>query len=126
MRLTNAWVLVLAAASGANAFQLTATPAPRISSSMQVSATMNEVAESTSSSPNGSSMTYADVNKLAFRALQKECKALGLMATGTTAALRGRLLEHFGLARETTTVEVPKATAAEIEVSQFGYDMLFM
>lgn len=115
MRLTNAWVLVLAAASGANGFQLTSTPAPRIASSMQVSATMNEVAESTSSPNGSSSMTYADVNKLAFRALQKECKALGLMATGTTAALRGRLLEHFGLARETTTVEVPKATAAEIE-----------
>jgi len=34
---------------------------------------------------------------------------------GTTAALRGRLLEHFGLSREKAVVETPKATAAEIE-----------
>jgi len=62
-------------------------------------------------------MTYAEVNKLAFRALQKECKSLGLSAMGTTAALRGRLVDHFGLAREekAVAVELPKATAAEIE-----------
>lgn len=122
MRLANARVLLLAAAGGASAvagFQL-APPSPlRVSSLVHASAVANEaaLAESTSS-PNGSggAMTYADVNKLAFRALQKECKSLGLSAAGTTAALRGRLLDHFGLSREAKAeVEVPKATAAEIE-----------
>lgn len=69
------------------------------------------------SSTNGSSgMTFADVNKLAFRALQRECKSLGLEAVGTTAALRGRLLDHLGLTRNAGPVtEVPKATPAEVE-----------
>ena len=119
MRLTTAWVLVLAAASGAHGFQLSASSSsPRLASSkMQVSmvATEVEAESSPSTSPNGT-MTYADVNKLAYRALQKECKALGLLAVGTTAALRKNLLEHFGLARESAAVEVPSATAAEIEV----------
>lgn len=75
-------------------------------------ATSPAVAESSSSD----AKTFADVNGLAFRALQKECKALGLSAVGTTAALRGRLLDHFGLGKEKKVeVEVPKATAAEIE-----------
>eukprot|EP00571_Detonula_confervacea_P011137 CAMPEP_0172309408 /NCGR_PEP_ID=MMETSP1058-20130122/9700_1 /TAXON_ID=83371 /ORGANISM="Detonula confervacea, Strain CCMP 353" /LENGTH=681 /DNA_ID=CAMNT_0013022027 /DNA_START=256 /DNA_END=2301 /DNA_ORIENTATION=- len=60
-------------------------------------------------------MSFADVNKLTYRRLQRECKTLGLSAVGTTAALRGSLLEHHGLLREETVVEVPKATAAEIE-----------
>ena len=83
-------------------------------------ATEVEAESSPSTSPNGS-MTYADVNKLAYRALQKECKALGLLAVGTTAALRKNLLEHFGLARESAAVEVPSATAAEIEVRTIYY-----
>ena len=64
-------------------------------------------------------MTYADINALAFRALQRQCKSLGLSAVGTTAALRGRLLEHYSLNKEVTTkaVETPTATASEIEVS---------
>ncbi|KAL7539658.1 hypothetical protein ACHAXR_009486, partial [Thalassiosira sp. AJA248-18] len=115
MRLTNAWVLVLAAASSGsisvNGFQMP-TSSSRISSSMQVAATIEVAEETTSSSP---SMTFQEVNKLAFRGLQKECKTLGLSAVGTTAALRGRLLEHFGLLREKEAVVVPKATAAEIE-----------
>ena len=114
MRLTHAWFLALAATSGSavRGFQL--SNSPRVGSSMRVSATVNEVSEATTS-PNGA-MTYADVNNLAFRALQRECKSLGLSAIGTTAALRGRLLEHFGLTREAAAVEAPKATAAEIEV----------
>lgn len=124
MRLVHAWVLVLAAACGSavNGFQITS--APRMSLSMQVSATLDKTAEvavaEETSAPNGSSsMTYADINNLAFRALQKECKSVGLSAVGTTAALRGRLLDHFGLSKEKKVVEieVPKATAAEIEVS---------
>ena len=125
MRLVHAWVLVLAAACGSavNGFQITS--APRMSLSMQVSATVDKTAEvavaEETSAPNGSSisMTYADINNLAFRALQKECKSVGLSAVGTTAALRGRLLDHFGLSKEKKVVEieVPKATAAEIEVS---------
>lgn len=115
MRLSNAWVLVLAAASGSSVsgFQLAANP--RIGSTMKVSATINEVDEAISSTNGSGSMSYADVNKLAFRALQRECKSLGLSAMGTTAALRGRLLEHFGLGREQALVDAPKATAAEIE-----------
>lgn len=115
MRLSNAWVLVLAAASGSSvcSFQLAANP--RIGSTMKVSATINEVDEAIASTNGSSSMSYADVNKLAFRALQRECKSLGLSAMGTTAALRGRLLEHFGLSREQAVADAPKATAAEIE-----------
>jgi len=116
MRITNACILAVAVASGSApgvmGFQLPAS-SQRIGSSIRVSATMDEVA--TAEAVSGD-MSYADVNKLAFRALQKECKALGLSAIGTTAALRGRLLDHFGLTREAKTVaESPKATAAEIE-----------
>jgi len=83
---------------------------------MQVSATIDEAVTETPSPIGSSSMSYADVNKLAFRALQRESKSLGLSAIGTTSALRGRLLDHFGLTREeTAVVEAPKATAAEIE-----------
>lgn len=60
------------------------------------------------------------MNDLAFRALQRECKVLGLSAIGTTAALRQRLLEHFGLANPNSggaEITVPAVTAAEIEVS---------
>jgi len=61
-------------------------------------------------------MSYDEVNKLAFRGLQSQCKELGLSAVGTTAALRGRLLEHFGLKKGVTLQkEAPAATAAEIE-----------
>jgi pentatricopeptide repeat protein len=113
MRLVNAWVVTLAAVSGSavNGFQLSSMP--RMTSSMQVSATMDPVTET--SAPNGS-MSYAEVNKLAYRGLQKQCKSLELEAVGTTAALRGRLLDHFGLNREKKVeVEVPMATAEEIE-----------
>ena len=119
MRLTNACVLAIAAASGSvvHGFQLTSN-APRISSSMQVSATIDEAVTETPSPIGSSSMSYADVNKLAFRALQRESKSLGLMVIGTTSALRGRLLAHFGLTREEMVVlEAPNATAADIEVS---------
>ena len=137
MRLTNAWLLVLAAATSSSpivsGFQLSRSSylsSPRVTtSSIQVAATSDAVAEAASpptSSPTNnndeqqhSTMTYADINALAFRALQRQCKSLGLSAVGTTAALRGRLLEHYSLSREVTTeaVETPTATASEIEVS---------
>jgi hypothetical protein len=66
-------------------------------------------------------MSYDEVNKLAFRGLQSQCKELGLSAVGTTAALRGRLLEHFGLTKGVTLQkEAPSATAAEIEVRRYA------
>ena len=73
MRLVNAWVVTLAAVSGSavNGFQLSSMP--RMTSSMQVSATMDPVTET--SAPNGS-MSYAEVNKLAYRGLQKQCKSM--------------------------------------------------
>ena len=136
MRLTNAWLLVLAAATSSSpivsGFQLSRSylSSPRVaSSSIKVAATSDAVAEAASpptSTPTNnndeqqhSTMTYADINALAFRALQRQCKSLGLSAAGTTAALRGRLLEHYSLSREVTTkaVETPTATASEIEVS---------
>ena len=40
---------------------------------------------------------YASVNALTYRQLQIECKARSLAATGNTAALRCRLLEHLGI-----------------------------
>ena len=102
----------------------------RPSSSISVSATdtANEVISSSSSSTidehhttTTAAKTYHEVNDLAFRALQRECKVLGLSAVGTTAALRQRLLEHFGLDVKgggSVEITVPATvTAAEIEVS---------
>ena len=137
----NAWVLTVAVVTSgsiitpttgfqqrasASSSSSSSSPSPRScvgSSSIRVSATADAA---TATSPPSSSvvdaaasaaMTYADVNGLAFRALQRECKALGLSAIGTTAALRGRLLGHFGLERGEVDVVAPVMTAAEIEVS---------
>ena len=85
-------------------------------SSVNAATLTEELTEETELVTLNGDTTYEDVNALAFRALQKQCKALGLSAKGTTAALRGSLLEHFGLMREAKKVEVPAATAAEIEV----------
>ncbi len=87
----------------------------------EVSATSTDFAVTTTNAPRHD-MTYAEVNQLAFRALQRECKALGLSAVGTTAALRGRLLEHFGLMGKGSFEvgaegAVPMVTVAEVEVS---------
>lgn len=49
-------------------------------------------------------LTYHSVNQLAFRQLQKECKARSLPATGNTASLRTRLLEFHGVCLVDTTV----------------------
>ncbi len=139
MRLSSSWVFAAAAASTSTITLPTTSgfqqqqrqrqqrqrappPSSSSSSSMRVSATMNEAATSTTSdeaSTTTTAMTYADVNSLAFRALQRECKSLGLSAVGTTAALRGRLLGHHGLERVAGAVDVATlaATAAEIEVS---------
>ena len=140
MRLSNAWILAFATLSSSiSAFQLSsiATTTKRNSVSNNIQATKTEELEDlykVSSTPttttnthaadeshhtNGdSSMTYADINKLAYRALQKQCKTLDLIAVGTTSTLRGRLLDHYHLSRETNdiVVDVPKATAEEIEV----------
>mmetsp|Transcript_6627 Transcript_6627/g.15004 ORF Transcript_6627/g.15004 Transcript_6627/m.15004 type:complete len:723 (-) Transcript_6627:471-2639(-) len=117
MRLTNAWALALAVASVStvNGFQSSASSPRVMNSSMRVSATMDEAAIAEARAIAVNAMSFADVNKLTYRRLQRECKTLGLSAVGTTAALRGSLLEHHGLLREETVVEVPKATAAEIE-----------
>jgi hypothetical protein len=100
---------------------------PPISISVSATNTATEVSSSSSSSTSidehhtltTAVKTYHEVNDLAFRALQRECKTLGLSAVGTTAVLRQRLLEHFGLANPTGGVEIaiPAVTAAEIEVS---------
>lgn len=140
------WLLTVATvASGpislVEGFQLSSTPSRGFSgimsstSSIRTSAATarNEVSTSsthfavtttatTSAAPRHDNMTYAEVNQLTFRALQRECKALGLSAVGTTAALRGRLLEHFGLmGKESFEVgpeaAVPMVTVAEVEVS---------
>jgi len=142
MRLSNAWILAFATlSSSVSAFQLssiatTATKRSTVSNINNIQATKTEELEDlykVSSTPtttntnaadeshhtNGdSSMTYADINKLAYRALQKQCKTLDLIAVGTTSTLRGRLLDYYNLSRETNdiVVDVPKATAEEIEV----------
>lgn len=141
MRLSNAWILAFATLSSSiSAFQLssiaTATKRSTVSNINNIQATKTEELEDLYkvSSPttttntntadeshhtNGdSSMTYADINKLAYRALQKQCKTLDLIAVGTTSTLRGRLLDYYNLSRETNdiVVDVPKATAEEIEV----------
>lgn len=101
-------------------------PASTISISVSATTTANEVSSSSSSAIDEhhtittAAKTYHEVNDLAFRALQRECKVLGLSAIGTTAALRQRLLEHFGLANPNSggaDITVPAVTAAEIEVS---------
>lgn len=117
MRLSTAWVITFAAGSSfyVEGFQfskpITSRCAPYVAttSSMSVAAAVDEAVGTTS-------MSYDEVNKLAFRALQRECKALGLSAVGTTATLRGRLLEHFGLKKDASSNQAPAATAAEIEV----------
>lgn len=135
-----AWILTVATvASGSSSlvqcFQLASTlprgTQIRSRSSIHASAatTINETSASTNvaiTPTQHHDMTYAEVNHLAFRALQRECKALGLSAVGTTAALRGRLLTHFGLIGKETSMmsvgvgseaAVPKLAAAEVEVS---------
>lgn len=100
-------------------------PASAISISVSATTAANEVSVSSSSAIDEhhhtittAVKTYHEVNDLAFRALQRECKTLGLSAVGTTAALRQRLLEHFGLANPSgVEITVPAVTAAEIEVS---------
>jgi len=98
----------------ANGFQAT-SPLPVRTS--RVSTSSKSVATAPMSATTSSSMSYDEVNKLAFRALQSECKELGLSAVGTTAALRGRLLEHFGLAKEVALEKgaAPAVTPEEIE-----------
>ena len=131
----NAWVLTMAVTSGSiitptTGFQQRASssspsspsssPRSCVGSSIRVSATAIPPASSVvdaAAAAAAAVMTYADVNGLAFRALQRECKALGLSAIGTTAVLRGRLLGHFGLERGGVDVVAPVMTAAEIEVS---------
>jgi len=98
----------------ANGFQATSPLSVRTS---RVSTSSKSVATAPMSATTSSSMSYDEVNKLAFRALQSECKELGLSAVGTTAALRGRLLEHFGLAKEVALEKgaAPAVTPEEIE-----------
>lgn len=98
----------------ANGFQATSPLSVRTS---RVSTSSKSVATAPMSATTSSSMSYDEVNKLAFRALQSECKQLGLSAVGTTAALRGRLLEHFGLAKEVALEKgaAPAVTPEEIE-----------
>eukprot|EP00985_Skeletonema_marinoi_P005011 scaffold2176_cov114-Skeletonema_marinoi.AAC.2 len=115
MRLVTACVLISSTTSlVANGFQATSPLSVRTS---RVSTSSKSVATAPMSATTSSSMSYDEVNKLAFRALQSECKELGLSAVGTTAALRGRLLEHFGLAKEVALEKgaAPAVTPEEIE-----------
>lgn len=113
MRLFTACVIISGSTSlVANGFQATSPLSVR-------STSQSTTSKSVAAAPpmmSATSMSYDEVNKLAFRGLQSQCKELGLSAVGTTAALRGRLLEHFGLLKEVALEkEVPAATAAEIE-----------
>mmetsp|Transcript_7413 Transcript_7413/g.11417 ORF Transcript_7413/g.11417 Transcript_7413/m.11417 type:complete len:720 (+) Transcript_7413:169-2328(+) len=115
MRLVTACMLISSTTSlVANGFQATSPLSVRTS---RVSTSSKSVATAPMSATTSSSMSYDEVNKLAFRALQSECKELGLSAVGTTAALRGRLLEHFGLAKEVALEKgaAPAVTPEEIE-----------
>lgn len=115
MRLVTACMLISSTTSlVANGFQATSPVSVRTS---RVSTSSKSVATAPMSATTSSSMSYDEVNKLAFRALQSECKELGLSAVGTTAALRGRLLEHFGLAKEVALEKgaAPAVTPEEIE-----------
>ena len=116
MRLVTACMLISSTTSlVANGFQATSPLSVRTS---RVSTSSKSVATAPMSATTSSSMSYDEVNKLAFRGLQSECKQLGLSAVGTTAALRGRLLEHFGLAKEVALEKgaAPAVTPEEIEV----------
>ena len=94
MRLFTACVIISGSTSlVANGFQATSPLSVR-------STSQSTTSKSVAAAPpmmSATSMSYDEVNKLAFRGLQSQCKELGLSAVGTTAALRGRLLEHFGL-----------------------------
>jgi len=50
-------------------------------------------------SENDTDITFNQVNKLPFRALQAHCKKRGLEAVGNTRVLRYRLLENMGLCK---------------------------
>lgn len=128
---SKAWLLAVATVASVSipllvqGFQLSSTPRgfSICRSSIQASSatTLTETDSAVATAPRHD-MSYAEVNHLAFRALQRECKALGLSAVGTTAALRGRLLEHFGLmGKESSGVgagsQVAAPVEAEVEVS---------
>lgn len=55
------------------------------------------------------------VNKLPFRELQRQCKERGLAATGSTGALRSRLLDALGI------VECSVDSQETDDVSQFYF-----
>ena len=57
------------------------------------------------------SLTYEEVNKLAYRELQKECRERGLPAVGITGALRSRLL---GVSGTTAEDEVDSDDTSEV------------
>jgi hypothetical protein len=93
--ITTAVVLLL---NQANAFTPQNTPSIRFRRSQQ-DASAIFVSMTAEAEPETTSLVqdYASVNALTYRQLQIECKARSLAATGNTAALRCRLLEHLGI-----------------------------
>ncbi len=118
MRLSSAWIIAFTSSSSyyVDGFQFSTSLSSRCSHRVAISSSKSVAAAAVDEAVGTTSMSYDEVNKLAFRALQRECKVLGLSAVGTTAALRGRLLEYFGLSKEASSNPAPAATVAEIEV----------
>jgi len=75
------------------------------------SSSLEKVSEPSSALEN----SYAAINQLTYRELQKGCKEKGLSATGNTAALRNSLLEDAGLISSVADDESDECDPEEIE-----------
>jgi hypothetical protein len=108
MRISNAaWAIVLTTSS---IFTDAFTAPNSLSIQTRLAATIER--EQTAEAPS----SFQDVQKLGYRDLQRHCKSLGLEAVGSTAALRKRLLGHYGLLKE-SNFTMDEMTPQEVEVS---------
>lgn len=109
MKFSLASILLLSCATSVTAFS-TPNSYNRNGVTSQVSTTKNvdssrlSVAAALDENASSTELDYASINKLTFRALQRECKERGIPAVGTTAVLRARLLEDIGATLPTTPV----------------------
>ncbi len=71
------------------------------------------------SSEETTELNYYAVNKLPFRELQRQCKERGLAATGSTGALRSRLIDALGI------VECSVDSKETDDVSHFYFVLVF-
>eukprot|EP00804_Cyclotella_cryptica_P029378 CCRYP_013324-RB/>CCRYP_013324-RB protein AED:0.01 eAED:0.01 QI:238/1/1/1/1/1/2/968/468 len=86
-----------------------------------IPARLSATIQSEAAAPSAETTTptsFQDVQKLTFRELQRHCKSVGLEAVGSTAVLRGRLLGHYGLLRETKFAAQADADQSPQEIEE--------